>query len=160
MQLFAICTLYLAYYWPHSWASFLGLIPGPPSFLFFGSPSVLIHGSRKRGTPGNMTPFTCRWMRGGHCILGGGGGGVHIQITYQTPPSNISLSTACDKSSLAFPMIFHLSSASVCYTERKSNNKKWEGLGMRLDIPPEEGGRDHVIATIADIQRSGSVDTR
>ena len=49
----------------------------------------------------------------------GGGGGVHIEITYQTPPSSISLSTACDKSSLAFPMIFHRSSASVCYTELK-----------------------------------------
>ena len=98
-------------------------------------------------------------MRGGHCILGGRGG-VHIEITYQTPPSSISLSTARDKSSLAFPMIFHRSSASVCYTERKSNNKKWGGLGMRLGIPPEEGGRDHVIATIADIQRSGSVDAR
>ena len=125
-----LCTLYLAS---------SGLIPGPPPFLFFGSPSV--YGSRRTGDAWKhlprelcqLTPFTCRWMQGGHCILGGGGwwGGVHIEITYQTPPSSISLSTARDKSSLAFPMIFHRSSASVCYTERKSNNKKWRGLGMR-----------------------------
>ena len=38
-------------------------------------------------------------------------------------------------SSQAFPVIFHRSSASVCYIEQKSNDKKMGSAGNEASIP-------------------------